>query len=303
MPDLPLGLCGAFTTAQAMAAGWSNRTIHLRLASGHWLRLYRGVYTLPDPSPLTRAAAVVLASGGVASHLTAARLYGLWVLEEGEWATVPRANGCRNRAGLTLSRARLPRADVVTVRGVPVTTVRRTLDDLCLTASELQAVCAIESASRLGEIAPAELAELATGRRARIAGRVDPRSESPLETAVRLLLLDAGIETIPQVGIRDAAGVERSRIDLVVVGTRVAVECDGVSWHGTPQAVYRDRWRGNVLAPDWAVLRFTWQDVRNRPAYVVRTVRDAVRVAVKNDISDGGRYTTQTAQPRGANAG
>jgi very-short-patch-repair endonuclease len=279
MPPPPDTLAGAFTPAAALRHGMSARTVSRRVQRGELTRLHSGVFHASDAGPLTRAGAVVLASGGVASHLTAARVHGLWVVERGDWATVPTSVHRRSTPRLRFHRGDLARRDVTTIGRVPLTTVRRTLRDLCHDASPLQAVIAIESAVRLGRITPEQLATVRQDpeRRVRVtAGRADPRSESPLETAARLLLEDAGFSVTPQVEVRDRRGIVRYRLDLRVDGTRVAVECDGREAHDLPDAVYRDRWRANDLAVRWVVLRFTWYDVFARPDYVVAAVRRAV---------------------------
>jgi very-short-patch-repair endonuclease len=273
---------GVFTTEQARAAGWSEAARRRNVAAGRWQRTYRGVYAAGQSSltPLGRAAAVNLATDGVASHVTAARCHGLWVVDPGEWATVRGDIHRDRRSNLRLHRCDLPAADTVDVVGVRVTTVSRTLADLARQASRLQAVCAIESAVRLQLITPEQFAQLRVhpDRRLRSRARAaDPRSESPLETAVRLLLCDAGIDVVPQWQGLDWRDIEVYRIDLAIPLWRIAIECDGTTVHGTLKAAYKDRWRSNRINVDgWQVLRFTWWDVTARPAYVVSTVRNAV---------------------------
>lgn len=282
MPPRPDTLAGAFTLRAALRQGMSARTVARRVQRGELTRLHSGVFHAVDAGRLTRAGAVVLASGGVASHLTAARVHGLWVVDNGEWATVPTSVHRRSTPRLHFHRGDLARHDVMTIGRVPLTTVCHTLRDLCRDASPLQAVVAIESAVRLERITPEQLAALRQDpeRRVRLpACRADPRSESPLETAARLLLEDAGFSVTPQIEVRDRRGIVRYRLDLRVDGTRVAVECDGREVHDLPDAVYRDRWRANALAAQWVVLRFTWYDVFARPEYVVAAVRRAVAAA------------------------
>ncbi|WP_261558740.1 endonuclease domain-containing protein [Frankia tisae] len=64
-----------------------------------------------------------------------------------------------------------------------------------------------------------------------------------------------------------------ARVDLAWPEARVAVEADGAAVHSQPDALFRDRIRQNaLLARGWRVLRFTWEDVVMRSAYVVATV-------------------------------
>jgi hypothetical protein len=270
----PPGLAGAFTTQQAMAAGWTFAQLNHAVSKGRLGHPFRGVYTGCDSSPLAQAAAIVLMSGGVASHLTAARILELPVVEEGDWATVPPGCNRRWREGVRFVREAISDGDVVRVRGVPLTSPQRTLTDLCLRAGRLQAVYALEYALRRRMVPPGFLELLRDHplRRVRTRARLaDPRSESPLETAVRLQLGDAGIRTVPQVQVRDGRGRIIARLDLLVSGTRVAIECDGRSIHDQPEPLYRDRERANALAGSYAVLRVTWAD--SREGRVVPTVR------------------------------
>ncbi len=55
------------------------------------------------------------------------------------------------------------------------------------------------------------------------------------------------------------------------------LEVDGWAWHHAPDRFQRDRARQNALiSAGWVVLRFTWLDLTNDPAGVIRQVRDAL---------------------------
>lgn len=102
---------------------------------------------------------------------------------------------------------------------------------------------------------------------------IDPRSESPLETAIRLALHDAGVPAPePQYEVRTDDGYVIARLDLAWPTRRLALEADGKEPHRQLRPVYTDRWRTNALV-GWQLVRFTWHDVLRRPAYVVATVR------------------------------
>ncbi|HSV65186.1 MAG TPA: DUF559 domain-containing protein [Mycobacteriales bacterium] len=158
--------------------------------------------------------------------------------------------------------------------------------DLLLDSDRLTAVAACEWAIRAGKASAADVRRVLAAavrvprvRRARAwCDLVDPRSESPLETAIRLVLLDAGLPAPePQVSIVDRRGREIYRIDLGYRERRLGIEADGRTVHELPQAVFRDRSRQNALVQrGWVLLRFTWYDAVQRPAYVVRTVSQAL---------------------------
>jgi len=97
----------------------------------------------------------------------------------------------------------------------------------------------------------------------------DARAESPLESMLRAVLVDAGVRRIePQVGL---PGV--GRVDLLVDGWLV-IEADGFAHH-SGRAEYRlDRRRLAAQARLGLVtLRFSWEDVLGQPGGVVTTVR------------------------------
>ena len=72
---------GVITRGQALAAGFTDKAIEVRLATGRWQRLYPGVYATfsGEPSRAARLWAAVLraGTGSALSHQTAAELYGL----------------------------------------------------------------------------------------------------------------------------------------------------------------------------------------------------------------------------------
>ncbi len=107
-------------------------------------------------------------------------------------------------------------------------------------------------------------------------GLVDRRSESPLETRLRLLLVDAGIppEQLQWPVRNEVTGVPVARLDLAWPSRLLDVEADGAATHNGATALYRNRHRQNELVGrGWTVLRFTWPDVVHRPEYVIESVR------------------------------
>lgn len=66
-------------------------------------------------------------------------------------------------------------------------------------------------------------------------------------------------------------------IDVAFVREFLAIEIDGWAWHHQPGRFQRDRRKQNDLTrAGWTVLRFTWFDLTNRPADVIRDVQDAI---------------------------
>ena len=81
-----------------------------------------------------------------------------------------------------------------------------------------------------------------------IAPPVDPRSESPAESVLRLRCLQVGEAALePQVSVVEN-GVEIARLDLANRGLRLAIEYDGAEWHSDPHQREHDRRRREYLS-------------------------------------------------------
>ena len=126
------GQHGVITRRQLLAAGLDDAAVRRREAKGLLHRVHRGVYRVGHraPSPEARYLAAVLAcgEGAVLSGLAAAHLFGLvrgW-LPPAEISS----HGHRRVPGIAARRVRLDRQDVTVYRGIPITTVPRTLVDL-----------------------------------------------------------------------------------------------------------------------------------------------------------------------------
>jgi hypothetical protein len=111
---------------------------------------------------------------------------------------------------------------------------------------------AIEQAGRRGIVAVRELLPLANGL-----------AESPMESEARLAIIDGGLPMPKlQYEIIDGNG-ELRRVDFAWPEQRVAVEYDGLDWHGDPDAMRRDRKRHAALQDvGWIVIAIVFEDVR-----------------------------------------
>jgi very-short-patch-repair endonuclease len=105
---------------------------------------------------------------------------------------------------------------------------------------------------------------------------IEPRTESPLETALRILLVLAGLPR-PEAQVEIAVTGLRFRADLAYRQRQVLLEADGRDRHEAWHRAQADRRRQNLLVnAGWRVLRFTWDDVLTRPATVIATVARAL---------------------------
>lgn len=268
---------GGTATFAQLRATVPLRAIRTALDRGLITRIAKGVYALP---PAADPIAAAHAQGGIVSHLSAAVLHGFAVLDlpDKPHITVPRGQHRR----LSPVDCQLFRADhVPSDRGR--TGKLRTVLDCARTFSFAAGLTVADSALRLGVIdrsqlavAAGELAGPGSRRARRVAAAADGRSESPLESVLRSLLIEAGIDGFePQIVIRD--GVFSARVDLGHRELLLALEADSFAYHGTRAALKRDcRRHTNLTIRGWRLLRFSWEDVMFDPEWVVDAIRQAM---------------------------
>ncbi len=282
---------GVVTTAQALDAGLTRRQLSALVDRG-WSRPARGVYVQPDPPDPFRSslrAGLLLCPEAAACSTTGARLYDLWGLPiwspaELPELIVPTGTLRGQRSGMRV-RFGLDPADRVRRKGFPVTSLARTVADLAGILPLDELICALDSALALGWSLDGH--PLSRRREARLKEALrlaDGRSESALETRLRLLLVRAGLppEAL-QFRLFTVGGVCFARLDFAWPSCRLAVEADGREVHDRPAAVHEDRKRQNrIMAAGWSLLRFTWKDVFGEPDRVVdevATTRQNLRLA------------------------
>jgi very-short-patch-repair endonuclease len=267
---------GTATFAQLRGAA-SGRAIRKALASGSIRRIAKGVYALP---PSDDPIAAARAQGGIVSHQSAAVLHGFDLLEQPTrpQVTVPRGQHRR----ISSLDCELHWADDVPVIG-QLTTKLQTIVDCARMLPFAEALCIADSALRKNAVSKARLVTAAEkvggpgSRRARLVAKsADSRAESPLESALRAILIEAGIDGFePQVVVQDDGF--SARIDLAHRELMIALEADSFAHHGTRNALTRDcRRHTNLTIRGWRLLRFSWEDVMFHPDWVAEAVRRAV---------------------------
>ena len=222
-----------------------------------------------------------------ASHETAARLWRMELLEDGQQrVTVPAQRSRVVVPGWRVRRHDLGAHEVVVVDGLRRTVPLRTVLDLAQVLPLREAVVAADSALRQDLVTLEQLVATLGGRRGRAAAGpravvplVDPLSGSVLETLLRLLLHMVLPAPRTQYEVRDRWGALVARVDFCWPERRLVVEADGFAFHSDRAAYRRDRERLNELERlGWRVLRFTWEDVVGRPDQVLALVRDCYGV-------------------------
>ena len=227
-----------------------------------------------DPMLRLRAAIDRLPPEAVFSQRTAAWLHGLDVPPcDPIQVTVPKECGSSYRSGLAVRRAPVPAADVVERKGMPATTILRTLLEIAEARSPIEPVVVFDMALRAALVTPHQLATLAADRAGlkyakrlrRVVDLADHRSESPMESRLRTILVLSGVPRPElQVDLFDQLGNHLGRADLYYPDQRLVIEFDGATHRHS--LVEDNRRQNRILAAGYRLLRFTAADLRNQAA-------------------------------------
>ncbi|KHL03942.1 hypothetical protein [Sinomonas humi] len=209
------------------------------------------------------------------SHLSAARLHGihLWNPDPHVHLTMPRCPSTKGRADdVRIHSAILADDDRSTIRGLPATSLDRTLVDCARILRRGQAQIVMDHGVRLGAD-PSRITDLlaeAQGKRgvriARAAWEMaSGLCESPGESLLRYLLSRMPFELpAQQVGVPTRLGTYR--LDFAWVRIKVGLEFDGdikyFAYGPTAEVLLRERKRERALIEEgWILLRVEWKDL------------------------------------------
>lgn len=310
------------TAAEAAALGVSRETLRSLVRAGVLTRVARGAYlqtaardALEHDSArhliTARAILRLHPTGWVASHVTAAVVWGLPVLS----ATLDRVHvahaepvgSVRRHDAFTVHRC--PGTEVIVRRdGIPTVDPAHAVVGVALLGPLHSAVMAIDGAFRLGMLSDATVdAALARFRNVHGIGRArrafalsDPRAESPGESWLRLILQDLGYRVIPQHRLRDADGLV-GYVDFYLPELGVVIEFDGkVKYSGTlrhgqspSDAVIAERGRERRIRKlGYGVGRVMWNELFDAAA-VRREVEQAARTARRDLIAKHLRWESE----------
>jgi very-short-patch-repair endonuclease len=281
-PGIPRQLTKApFSLEEARAAGLTKSALTGKAWQRIGAELYRWTGQGDDPVLTLSAWRRVLPDEALFAGATAAWLFGLDLKPaDPVEIVVPRSSSLRSRAGLSVRRCDVPPEEVVSIRGFRATGILRTLLDLCLGRLAVEALVALDTAvhRRLTNAAAlVQYAEASRGRagaaRLRSLALLGAPAESPMETRLRWLLIQAGLPR-PEVQTNLRIGTYRFRADLYYQASKLVVEYDGGNHR---ERMVEDNRRQNVLLNNgYQVLRFTAADVYTRPKVVVADVRAAL---------------------------
>lgn len=273
---------GPFIGSEAVAAGMASPSQLRR----KYTRVFPDVY-VSEGTELThavRARGAWLWSGrrGVIAGFSAASLHGSnWVDTE---RSVDIIHDNRHApSGLQVWGDRLESDEFEWADGVALTTPARTALDLACWYPTTTAVAAIDALMRATDVKAAD-AELLVARyrgrrgidRARASlDLVDAGAQSPKETWLRLVLLQAGLpRPQTQIEVMDDFGSAFAYLDMGWEDVKVAVEYDG-DQHRSDHSQYAwdIRRLERLQRRGWIVVRVV---AGNRPADIVRRVRGAL---------------------------
>jgi very-short-patch-repair endonuclease len=271
---------GLATRSQLRALGLGRGAIEHRIALGRLLAIHRGVYAVGHRVRTREATwmAGVLACGDEAllSDRCSAALWGVrrWAPSRPE-VTVPTQ---RRRPGIAVHVRRTMPTERAVHRGIPVTSLARTIVDLAhtLDADELERVVREAEFQRRLDVAAvrASLARRPSRVLADLLQRRSPtqsRHEDRLLRICRRFGLPAPL-TQQRIGART--------VDFLWPEARLVVEVDSWDAHGTATAFQNDRSASNALQlAGYVVLRFTDVDLARDPGRVAAAIDRALRAA------------------------
>ncbi|MCA1703541.1 MAG: type IV toxin-antitoxin system AbiEi family antitoxin domain-containing protein [Actinobacteria bacterium] len=286
---------GVFTFEQAEAAGIHPESIYRRVQSGLWVPLHPRVF-VEAATPVgwrTQLIAACFWAGpdAAASHRAAGKVHGLERFEVPFVEITSRSRVTPQRKVRTHCSSTFSERKVTTIDGIRVTTIERTLLDVCAVVRRRTAEAALDGALRrkqtdLDRMVELFISEARKGRRGvrmmreflSDRGRGKHLTDSDLHEEFTDLLRKGGIDKFEEYfPVRDETGffVE---IDVAFPERMLGFEVEGYSAHGDRQPFDHDRERERkLILRGWTIVRITKTDLR-KPAELLHDVRELLRV-------------------------
>jgi predicted transcriptional regulator of viral defense system len=271
---------GVVIRADLLGAGISPKEVRQRLGTGALIRVHPGAYRVGHraPSLEARYLAAVLAcgEGAVLSGWAAAYLWGLLRGSPPDPdVTCPTE---RRVKGVVTHRCRRmePRATTV-LRGIPITTIAKTLVDLAAVVNESELARACHEAAVRHHTTPAQV-EAVLARRPGAPGAAKLRRVLRGDVPVTLSRLESRfLERLRAAGLplprtnRPAGG---RRVDCRWPDLALTIELDGYRYHHSRHAWEQDRRREReARARGDEIRRYTYGDVYESPELMLTELR------------------------------
>ena len=285
---------GLLTLRQLTAAGMSRGTLDHRTKAGRLERVGHGVYRIAGTPRSWRhdlfAAVLAVGPSAAVSHRAAARAWGCWNTDPVPEVVTAYA-GVQLPDGAIVHRTRrLDAGDVVDLDGLPVMCPARVAADLGAVCSETTVASLVDTMLRRELLTMEDLQRIVARRSKqgrdgigvlrRVVTERAPLTgvtESFLEAELLRLCREAGLPE-PRTQVPVWVDGRLRRLDAAYPEVMVAIEVDGWELHSRKPVFDDDRVRQNGLTNlGWAVLRFTWDQIRKRPWEVVADIRRTLR--------------------------
>ena len=288
---------GAFARWQLGPRGVDDDVSRHRVASGAWLRHRPGVFGLPShpPSFDQRLWIAWLAVGpaAVVSHESAAELHDLRGVSRGLLTLTARHPTHHRVPGAFVHQINdvLPEHRT-SVRGLPTTTVARTVVDLAGRVDRGRLLHITENAKHRGQttydevgavlMSVARRGKRGVGRLARVLDTLTEFGGVEQSVLERKLLLVLKQHRLPPPILQmshPSRSLPASCVDAGYPEAKLIVEADGRYWHSRTSDMKRDRERDAAAArAGWQTVRLLYEQIEGDPAGSAATVRDVLAV-------------------------
>lgn len=284
---------GVVSASDLGACGFSGSATRRRIAEGSWHRVGGAVVLAPRQSQTASLSDLALSWILRWTFGASTRISGALALRREQWhlpcevhvvvlGDKPRAQ----LAGVTVLRR--PETESSGVADLRFVSAREALVDCLTVLPSREAANLLDAALQKRYVRPETVAQdlavrLGRGRRnasglRELVVRATSGSRSEAEQRMARLLRRSGTGPwVPNHPLRDAAGRVMAEIDFAHVELRIAIEVDGRAFHSDRVSFERDRQRQNALTVGgWLVLRFTWEQITERPDEVIAVIRAAI---------------------------
>lgn len=285
---------GVFSRVQARQAGLTPRMVQTRVETGAWIRLAPAIYALASAPPKWErqlAAALLTKEGAIATGWSAAYLHAF----PGFRPTRPVIMvGLEHNARSPLARVirsqRFPAVGATRVGGFLVTDEAETVMVLARDLPERRLESVVDDLLARRSVAVEELHRVVTlshgvpgvpKLRRIVDFRLPDAYQPPTSELERLLYRILDDPGLPPYTRQMPMSFQRvgATVDAYIPAWRLIVEGDGRRWHTRRADQERDQLRDNeAVAHGYAVLRWGWEILRDRPGQVVDTLLRTGRI-------------------------
>lgn len=278
---------GGVSDRQSLLTLVSRRELQEGLANGAVVKAAHNLYALPAAD---EAAVAARRAHGVVSHLSAALAWG-WKVKDvprHPMVTVARNRHPASDATIDVRFGHLRAPDVVDGRTSRVCTVV----DCARSLPFDEALAVADSALRSRTVQRADLLAAAeasprTGRAraVRVITLASPDAANPFESVLRAIAIG-----VPGLAVVAQGSVGKWHADLADGRLRIAMEAESFEFHALPEAFRHDiRRYTDMTRRGWLVVRFLYEDVMRRPAYVHQVLADVVALRQREAVRQPGR--------------